>query len=190
MFRLLSLALFLGMSAAFVPTTSTLHHQQQQQVGTSTRSQLRMSESTKNNEYLQKLSSENPEIAAEPQMNPDRPELPVIPGDYDWDSKYEGDPDWITGSAVPGKAVLNEIELAQQVTALGGLEEKWRKEREMREYEESINVGFVPVAETVNGRFAMFFLVTGLLTEYWTGISLPGQVEEMLRISGVIGFDG
>ena len=49
-------------------------------------------------------------------------------------------------------------------------------------------VGFVPVAEIVNGRLAMFFLVTGLLTEYWTGVSLPGQVEEMLRISGVIGF--
>lgn len=148
------------------------------------------SESTKNNEYLQNLSKENPEMGSEPQRNPDRPELPVIPGDYDWDTKFAGDPDWITGDQVPGKAVMNEIELAQQVTALGGLEEKWRKERIQEEYEESINVGFVPTAELANGRTAMFFLVTGLLTEYWTGISLPGQVEEMLRILGVIGFDG
>lgn len=147
-----------------------------------------MSEDTKNNEYLKKLSTENPEMGAEPRMNPDRPELPVIQGDYDWDARYGGDADWITGSDVPGKAVLNEVELAQQVTALGGLEEKWRKEREIREYEESVNVGFVPVAETLNGRAAMFFLVTGLLTEYWTGVSLPGQVEEMLRTTGVIGF--
>ena len=149
-----------------------------------------MSESTKNNEYLQKMSDQNREVVSEPQMNPDRPELPVIPGDYDWDAKYQGDPDWTTGPSVPGRKVLNEIELAQQATALGGLEEKWRKDRIQREYEESINVGFVPVAEIVNGRTAMFFLVTGLLTEYWTGISLPGQVEEMLRISGLIGFDG
>lgn len=151
---------------------------------------LQMSENTKSNEYLQKLRSENPEMSAEPKMNPNRPELPIIPGDYDWDSKYMGDEDWVTGNEVPGMMPLNEIELAQQVTSLGGLEEKWRKERILREYEESKNVGFVANAELLNGRYAMFFLVTGLLTEYWTGISLPGQVEEMLRISGVIGFDG
>jgi hypothetical protein len=27
------------------------------------------------------------------------------------------------------------------------------------------------------------------LTEYWTGFSLPAQVEEMLRITGIVGFD-
>lgn len=180
---LLTLALLYGASTAFAPSILQSKHRAASRA-------LQMSENTKNNDYLQKLSTQNPDMAAEPQMNPDRPELPVIPGDYDWDSKYEGDPDWVTGSEVPGKAVLNEIDLAQQATSLGGLEEKWRKERIQREYEESINVGFVPVAEIVNGRTAMFFLVTGLLTEYWTGISLPGQVEEMLRISGVIGFDG
>lgn len=123
-----------------------------------------------------------------PDRNPDKPELPVVPGDYDWDTKYSGDADWLVGGAVPGKKVLNEIELASQVTALGGLEEKWRKERIATEYADSINVGWVPTAELANGRTAMFFLVTGLLTEYWTGVSLPGQVEELLRISGVIGL--
>jgi len=184
--QLLTLALIFGAATAFVPSITSI----QQKHHYAANSALQMSESTKNNEYLKNLSSQNPNMAAEPQMNPDRPELPVIPGDYDWDAKYEGDADWVTGSEVPGKGVLNEIELAQQATALGGLEEKWRNERVESEYEESINVGFVPTAETINGRFAMFFLVTGLLTEYWTGISLPGQVEEMLRISGVIGFDG
>jgi hypothetical protein len=37
-----------------------------------------------------------------------------------------------------------------------------------------------------NGRFAMFFLVVGLLTEYWTGVTFPGQIEEMLRVGGFI----
>ena len=118
--------------------------------------------------------------------NPDRPELPTIPGDFDWDSKYAGDADWLMGDAVPGKRVMNEIELATQITSLGGLEEKWRKERLAQEYNDGIQIGWVYKAEVTNGRFAMFFLLTGLLTEYWTGISLPGQVEEMLRIAGVI----
>ena len=123
-----------------------------------------------------------------PKMNPDNPNLPELKGDFDWDARFGGDDDWITEN-VPGKIVLNEIELAAQVTELNKLEEKWRKQRQIEDYEESRTVGFVGNAELLNGRFAMFFLVTGLLTEYWTGISMPGQVEELLRIGGFIGFD-
>lgn len=125
----------------------------------------------------------------EPGRNPDRPELPELKGDFDWDARFGGDEDWITEN-VPGKVVLNEIELAAQVTALNQLEEKWRKERMFEEYEDDRRVGFVEKAELLNGRLAMFFLVTGLLTEYWTGIDIPGQIEEMLRVGGVIGFEG
>jgi hypothetical protein len=125
----------------------------------------------------------------EPRMNPDRPELPELKGDFDWDERFGGDDNWIVEN-VPGKIVLNEIELATQVTALNKLEETWRKEREWEEYQDSLKTGFVSKAELANGRFAMFFLVTGLLTEYWTGVTIPGQVEELLRIAGVIGFDG
>lgn len=135
---------------------------------------------------LYESSTEN-EIE-EPAMNPDNPALPELKGDFDWDAKFAGDADWITEN-VPGKIVLNEIALAQQVTELGKLEEKWRKERLKEDYEENQTAGFVKNAELLNGRFAMFFLVTGLLTELWTGISVPGQVEEMLRIGGFIGFD-
>jgi hypothetical protein len=124
----------------------------------------------------------------EPKMNPNNPNLPELKGDFDWDAKFGGDDDWITDN-VPGKTVLNEIELASQATDLNKLEEKWRKERQIEEYEDTRTTGWVGNAETLNGRFAMFFLVTGLLTEYWTGISMPGQVEEMLRIGGFIGFD-
>ena len=121
-------------------------------------------------------------------MNPNNPNLPELKGDFDWDAKFGGDDDWITEN-VPGKIVLNEIELAQQVTELSKLEEQWRKDRLRSEYDEAQNVGFVEKAELLNGRTAMFFLVTGLLTEYWTGVTMPGQVEEMLRIGGFIGFD-
>jgi len=120
--------------------------------------------------------------------NPDRPELPEIKGDYDWDAKFGGDDDWITEN-VPGKIVLNEVQLAGQVTALSKLEDKWKQERLQKEYEEARILGWTGQAETYNGRFAMFFLVVGLLTEYWTGISIPGQIEEMLRVGGFIGPD-
>ena len=83
-------------------------------------------------------------------------------------------------------APLNEIELSAQRTALGSLESAWRMQREREEYEAARLLGWTKQAETYNGRFAMFFLVVGLLTEYWTGVSLPGQIEEMLRVAGVI----
>ena len=138
--------------------------------------------------FLQEQSQQNPDIGSEPRVNPDRPELPEIPGEYDWDAKYSGDADWVTNpEEIPGKRVLSELELAQQAAALGKLEDEWRNRRDAEEDEDAKKVGFVARAEMLNGRTAMFFLVTGLLTEYWTGVSLPGQVEEMLRITGVIG---
>jgi len=128
------------------------------------------------------------DIDDEPQMNPDNPNLPALKGDYDWDAEYAADDDWITEN-VPGKIVVNEVDLAAQVTELSKLEEKYRKVRQAEEYEEARIIGWVPMAETYNGRFAMFFLVVGLLTEYWTGISIPGQIEEMARVGGFIGPD-
>ena len=66
------------------------------------------------------------------------------------------------------------------------LEEKYRRVREDQEYEDARLLGWTKQAEMYNSRFAMFFLVVGLLTEYWTGVDLPGQIEEMLRVGGVI----
>lgn len=120
--------------------------------------------------------------------NPDKPELPELKGDFDWDEKFGGDDDWITEN-VPGRGVLGEIELATQVTALTKLEDKWRNERLDKEFEVERKLGWTERAEMYNGRFAMFFVVVGLLTEYWTGFSLPAQVEEILRIAGIVGFD-
>jgi len=128
------------------------------------------------------------EIPDEPEMNPDNPNLPALKGDYDWDAEFAADDDWITEN-VPGKIVVNEVDLAAQVTELTKIEDRFRKAREAKEYEEARIIGFVPMAETYNGRFAMFFLVVGLLTEKWTGITIPGQIEEMARVGGFIGPD-
>lgn len=113
-------------------------------------------------------------------------QLPKLRNDfYDENERFKDDPDWITEN-VPGKIVLTGVELAAQVAALNSLEEKWRKERLDREYEENRFLGWTAKAETYNGRYAMFFLIVGLLTEYWTGVTIPGQVEEMGRILGFI----
>ena len=128
------------------------------------------------------------EAVDEQPRNPDRPELPEIKGDFDWDAKFGGDDDWIVDN-IPGKMVLSDLEIAAQVTALGKIEEKYRKVRSQEEYDAARILGWTARAETFNGRFAMFFLVVGLLTEYWTGITIPGQIEEMLRVGGFIGPD-
>lgn len=134
------------------------------------------------------LAEQAKEISDEPLMNPDNPNLPALKGDYDWDAEYAADDDWITEN-VPGKIVVNEVDLAAQVTELTKIEDKYRKIRKAQEYEDARIIGFVPQAEMYNGRAAMFFLVVGLLTELWTGISIPGQIEEMARVGGFIGPD-
>lgn len=131
------------------------------------------------------ISAEESEDAP---ANPDFPNLPEVKGDFDWDAKFGGDDDWITEN-VPGKIVLDEITLAKQVTALNALEDKYRKERQQMEIDDYQVTGWVGNSELLNSRFAMFFLAVGLFTESFTGISMPGQVEEMLRILGFIGFD-
>jgi len=123
-----------------------------------------------------------------PRMNPDKPELPEIKGDFDWDAKFGGDDDWIVDN-IPGKMVVSELELAAQNTELSKLEEKYKKVRLQQEYDDARILGWTGRAETFNGRFAMFFLSVGLLTEYWTGVTIPGQIEEMLRVGGFIGPD-
>ena len=124
----------------------------------------------------------------EPRMNPDKPELPEIKGDFDWDAKFAGDEDWIVAN-VPGKMVVSDLELAAQNTELIKIEEKYKKVRLSQEYDKARILGWTGRAETFNGRFAMFFLVVGLLTEYLTGVTIPGQIEEMARVGGFIGPD-
>lgn len=87
---------------------------------------------------------------------------------------------------VPGKIVLDELTLAKQRTVLEEYARELRKKRLEQEREDSRLFGFVPYAETLNGRLSMFFFVTGLLTEYWTGYTIPEQIELMLRTLGVI----
>eukprot|EP00966_Prymnesium_polylepis_P205221 4755346-Prymnesium_polylepis.1 len=67
------------------------------------------------------------------------------------------------------------MELVEQSAKLDALAAKWRKRQEAAEYEASSRVGWVAASEVVNGRFAMFFIIVGLITEYYTGESVPQQ---------------
>lgn len=82
--------------------------------------------------------------------------------------------------------VLNEIRLAEQKKALNALGDRWEAERKELEQREKRIFGWVPGAERLNGRLAMFFFFTGLLTEYWTGDTIPQQVELLARTLGLI----
>ena len=93
-------------------------------------------------------------------------------------------------STAPGKQVIDDITLAKQSTALDKLAASWDRRKEFRSWEASRMTGFSEEAEIINGRTAMFFLVVGLLTEYWTGQSIPDQVFTMLRVGSFIGPDG
>ena len=77
--------------------------------------------------------------------------------------------------------------LAKQSTALDQLTARWDSKKDFRSWEDSRMTGFSEQAEIINGRTAMFFLVVGLLTEYWTGQSIPDQVFTMLRVGSFIG---
>merc|ERR1711981_927085 len=81
-----------------------------------------------------------------------------------------------------------QTEIASQRVALQTLETKYSKITSSKKYDASRILGFTEKAERYNSRFAMFFLVVGLLTELWTGVSIPGQVEVLLRAFGVIGL--
>merc|ERR1719440_1800044 len=68
----------------------------------------------------------------------------------------------------PAMYVMSEVELAEQSSKMDALAAKWRKRQQQAEVIEAQQVGWCPNAERINGRFAMFFLVTGLITEYYT----------------------
>ena len=49
--------------------------------------------------------------------------------------------------------------------------------------------GWIPKAEISNGRWVMFGLLVGVLTEYATGVDFPDQIKLMLSYLGIVDFD-
>ena len=86
----------------------------------------------------------------------------------------------------PGKIKLTDIEIKEREKKLKVLTEKWRLEILKKEEYEKKMFGFSKNSEILNGRLAMFFLVTGLLTEYWTKQNILVQIETIIRILGLI----
>ncbi|PXF41032.1 Light-harvesting complex-like protein OHP2, chloroplastic [Gracilariopsis chorda] len=129
--------------------------------------------------------------AADPErpknIQPPTPDpLPEPPAQQESQPDAQPVPDAQFEQQVPGKIQLDELTIAKQRTVLEEYSRELRQKRLEEEREAARIFGWVPYAETLNGRLAMFFLVTGLLTEYWTGYTLPEQVELMLRTLGII----
>merc|ERR1719326_1268833 len=83
-------------------------------------------------------------------------------------------------------APFSEMELAEQEAKLTALSEKWKRFEEEVSYQETIRSGFGPSPEIINGRTAMFFIIVGLITEYYTGQSMPQQVYTMLQTLSIV----
>ena len=83
-------------------------------------------------------------------------------------------------------ATFSDVELAEQESKLQALSDKWKRREEQQEFEATIRSGFGPNPEAINGRTAMFFIITGLVTEYYTGQSLPQQVYTMLQTLAIV----
>jgi len=81
---------------------------------------------------------------------------------------------------------MSEMELAEQAAKLDALNAKWSKRQQREEADAAGRVGWVAAAQITNGRFAMFFLPVGLITEYYTGESMPQQVYTLLRTLSIV----
>merc|ERR1711998_585217 len=77
-------------------------------------------------------------------------------------------------------------ELIEREKKLKSLAEVWKRERIVEEESSSQLFGFTKNSEVLTGRLAMFFLITGLLTEIWTKQTITGQIDTMLRIIGLV----
>jgi len=83
-------------------------------------------------------------------------------------------------------AEVSEMELAEQEGKLTALSKKWEKREAQQDFEDSMRSGWGPSPERINGRTAMFFIIVGLVTEYYTGQSLPQQVYTMLQTLSIV----
>merc|ERR1712224_186904 len=57
------------------------------------------------------------------------------------------------------------------------------------EYEKNKQLGWVPKAEVANGRWVMFGLLVGMLTEYSTGVNFIEQIKLLLVNLSIVDFD-
>eukprot|EP00903_Cladosiphon_okamuranus_P014330 g13308.t1 len=86
---------------------------------------------------------------------------------------------------IPGKILLSPEVLAEQQKGLEKIAQQLRRERLDKEAEDAITFGFCPRAELWNGRSAMFGITVGMLTELWTGQSIPQQLSRSNTFSAL-----
>mmetsp|Transcript_42502 Transcript_42502/g.66569 ORF Transcript_42502/g.66569 Transcript_42502/m.66569 type:complete len:137 (-) Transcript_42502:1789-2199(-) len=87
---------------------------------------------------------------------------------------------------IPGKIKLSESTISSREKDLKTLADNWKRERLLKEELDRKMFGFTKNSEILNGRTAMFFFMTGILTEIWTGQSIVTQIDTMLRTLGIL----
>ena len=67
--------------------------------------------------------------------------------------------------------------------------EYFKQKKLEEEFERNKQLGWVPKAEISNGRWVMFGLLVGMLTEYSTGVSFIDQIKLLLVNLSIVDFD-
>merc|ERR1711920_686045 len=65
----------------------------------------------------------------------------------------------------------------------------FQEKRMEEEYQQNQQLGWVPKAEIANGRWVMFGLLVGMLTEYATGVNFIEQIKLLLVNLSIVDFD-
>eukprot|EP00878_Enallax_costatus_P014974 GHUV01015678.1.p1 GENE.GHUV01015678.1~~GHUV01015678.1.p1 ORF type:complete len:136 (+),score=28.94 GHUV01015678.1:128-535(+) len=98
-------------------------------------------------------------------------------------------------AATPSAAQAAEPSTTGEVT----IEYQRQRAKEMRQYFQDRKLeaqvkkgplfGWTPANEIGNGRWVMFGVFVGLLTEFATGVDFPGQVGLLLTYLGIVDLD-
>merc|ERR1711934_1121555 len=79
--------------------------------------------------------------------------------------------------------------LEQQRVAARQMIAYFKEKKVEAEYEKNKQLGWVPKAEIANGRWVMFGLLVGMLTEYSTGVNFIEQIKLLLVNLSIVDFD-
>mmetsp|Transcript_19818 Transcript_19818/g.29128 ORF Transcript_19818/g.29128 Transcript_19818/m.29128 type:complete len:140 (+) Transcript_19818:57-476(+) len=129
-----------------------------------------------NSIYPSRFLSHNSSILKTVKMNMEESKNIEIVGEKELQVSYQ----------IPGKIQLSENEIKQREQQLKILADNWKNQRMNEEESSKELLGFTKSSEIINGRLAMFFLTTGILTEIWTKQTMIDQIDTILRIVGLV----
>ena len=91
--------------------------------------------------------------------------------------------------ALSTKQDVKSVSVEDQRVAAREMVKHFKAKAQEKAIEESKNLGWVPRAEIANGRWTMFGLLVGILTEFSTGVNFVDQIKLVLVNTGILDLD-